>query len=111
MLYWLQYYMINDVAWIDNAHTEGFSLNDFCYKPISGEGCIVESPMQYFHDNLDSLSAYKNGDGADSIKVLATCVTPLPGESRACFDAIGTPVLTYAVFGDTQCQNVASECD
>ena len=101
MLYYLQQAMINDIAWMDDEHKTGFSLNDFCYKPISGEGCIVESPMQYFHDNLDSLSAYKNGDGADSIKVLATCVTPLPGESRACFDAIGTPVLTYAVFGDT----------
>jgi len=24
---------------------------------------------------------------------------------------MGTPVLTFAVFGDTQCQNVATECD
>jgi hypothetical protein len=22
-----------------------FTLDDFCYKPIIGEGCIVESPM------------------------------------------------------------------
>lgn len=27
-----------------------FTLNDFCYKPISGEGCLVESAMQYFQD-------------------------------------------------------------
>ena len=36
---------------------------------------------------------------------------PLPGEQRACFDSIGTPVLTYAIFGDTTCQNEATECD
>jgi hypothetical protein len=28
-----------------------FTLDDFCFKPISGEGCIVESPMQYFKSN------------------------------------------------------------
>ena len=72
--------MVNDIAWMDKDKTIGFNLNDFCYKPISGEGCIVESPMQYFHDDLDTLGHYTNGDGEHSIKVLATCVTPLPGE-------------------------------
>ena len=28
-----------------------FNLDAFCYKPISGEGCLVESPMQYFLNN------------------------------------------------------------
>ncbi len=36
---------------------------------------------------------------------------PLPGETRACFDSIGSPVLTFAIFGDTQCENEATECD
>jgi len=47
----------------------------------------------------------------EAIKTLATCVAPLPGEQRACFDSIGSPVLTYAIFGDTNCENVATECD
>lgn len=33
-----------------------FTLDDFCYKPITGEGCIVESPMQYFKSNLTLLN-------------------------------------------------------
>ncbi len=45
------------------------------------------------------------------VKDLATCVEPLPGETRACFDSIGSPVLTFAIFGDTQCENEATECD
>ena len=42
---------------------------------------------------------------------IATCTTPLEGETRACFDNIGTPVLTFAVFGDTRCDGTHSECD
>ena len=84
-----------------------FTLNDFCYKPISGEGCLVESPMQYFLNNDTILETYNN----DEIKTIATCITPLPGQTKACFDQMGTPVLTYAVFGDTHCTNKASECD
>ena len=84
-----------------------FNLESFCYKPISGEYCIVESAMQYFHNNQTILDDMTD----DDIKKLATCVEPLPGETRACFDDIGSPVLTFAIFGDTVCTNNATECD
>lgn len=45
MLWYLQDHITNDIAVKNNMN---FTLNDFCYKPISGEGCIIESPMQYF---------------------------------------------------------------
>ena len=32
-----------------------FTLDDFCYKPILGEGCLVTSPMEYWQDNLTTL--------------------------------------------------------
>jgi hypothetical protein len=44
-----------------------FKLDDFCYKPISGEGCIVESPMQYWQNNIDNLDACP----PDEIKTVA----------------------------------------
>ena len=103
-LYVLQNYMVNDAATVNNMN---FTLDNFCYKPISGEGCLVESAMQYFYDNKTILDTYDN----DEIKTIATCANPLPGETRACFDSIGTPVLTFAIFGDTTCENEASECD
>ena len=104
MLWYLQYHIVNDKATVNGMD---FTLDSFCYKPISGEGCIVESPMQYFHDKLDVMQSMNNTE----IKTLATCVAPLPGEQRACFDSIGSPVLTFAIFGDTTCQNEATECD
>jgi len=41
-LYWLEYYIASDTATL-NGMT--FTLDDFCYKPITGEGCLVESAM------------------------------------------------------------------
>ena len=52
-----------------------FTLDDFCYKPISGEGCLVESAMQYFLNDDTILESLTNPE----IKTLATCITPLPG--------------------------------
>ena len=104
MLYWLQHYIENDKASVNGME---FVLDDFCYKPITGKGCLVESAMQYFLNDNSILESMTD----DEIKELATCTTPLPGETRACFDSIGTPVLTFAIFGDTMCQNEATECD
>lgn len=32
-----------------------YKLDDFCYKPISGKGCIVTSPMEYWKMNMTEL--------------------------------------------------------
>lgn len=56
MLYYLQQHIQYDTAKVNDMD---FTLDDFCYKPISGiDGlsCIVESPMQYFHDDLSILT-------------------------------------------------------
>jgi hypothetical protein len=55
---------LNLVYYLQTAITFGeatlngltFTLDDFCYKPISGEGCIVESPMQYWKSNQTLLN-------------------------------------------------------
>lgn len=96
MLNVLNDHMVNDKAEVNSMD---FKLDDFCYKPISGEGCLVESAMQYFLNDEEILLGLNN----EAIKTLATCITPLPGQTKACFDELGTPVLTFAVFGDTQC--------
>jgi hypothetical protein len=37
-------------------------------------------------------------------KEVAQCIPPPNQTERTCFDAIGTPVLTYAVFGGITCE-------
>lgn len=85
----------------DTASLNGqtFTMDDFCYKPISGEGCLVESPMQYFKANLDTLN-----DPSVDPKIVAQCIPDPDATERVCFDSIGTPVLTYAVFGGISCE-------
>lgn len=80
-----------------------FTLDDFCYKPITGEGCIVESPMQYFKSNLTYLN-----EPTTNPKQIAQCIPPPDQTERTCFDEIGTPVLTYAVFGGIECEEGTS---
>ena len=57
MLSVLQNHIVNDKATVNNMD---FVLDDFCYKPISGEGCLVESPMQYFLNDESILQQYNN---------------------------------------------------
>ena len=42
LLYYLQLAFETDTAEVNGMK---YTLDDFCYKPISGEGCIAESPM------------------------------------------------------------------
>ena len=34
---------------------KNFTLDDLCYKPITGADCLIESPMQYFAGNVTYL--------------------------------------------------------
>ena len=61
--------------------------------------------MQYFKNNYDTLMA-------SDPKVVAQCIPPEDATERVCFDSIGTPVLTFAVFGGLTCEvGTGSECD
>lgn len=64
-----------------------YTLGDFCYKPISGKGCIVTSPMEYWKMNATELGKDQN------VKVTAQCIAPPDATERVCFDRIGVPVL------------------
>ena len=48
----LQRAIIGDIAYLNDIP---FTLDNFCYKPITGEGCLVESPIQYFKSNYTYL--------------------------------------------------------
>ena len=57
LLYYLQEAIINDIAEVKGMD---FILDDFCYKPITGEGCLVESPMQYFKSDKEYMDSKTN---------------------------------------------------
>ena len=53
LIYYLQKAFEEDTAEVNGMK---YTLDDFCYKPISGEGCLAESPMQYFKMNITYLN-------------------------------------------------------
>jgi Niemann-Pick C1 protein len=95
MLYYLQNAIEEGTASVNGMD---FKLDDFCYKPISGKGCIVTSPMQYWRSDLASLLKDKD------VKQTAQCVAPPDATERVCFDKIGVPVMQFTIFGGLKCE-------
>jgi Niemann-Pick C1 protein len=82
--------------------------DDFCFKPISGKGCIITSAMQYWQANLTRLL-----DDPD-IKETTKCIPPANATERVCFDQIGVPVMPFTILGRQRCvtpkENECSAC-
>ncbi|CAI5722164.1 unnamed protein product [Hyaloperonospora brassicae] len=78
----------------DNANVS-LQLEDFCYRPIRGKGCLVTSPFQYWLSNATLL------ENDPDIKLTAACQTTDPElQSHApCMDENGVPVMRNVVFG------------
>lgn len=70
-----------------NVNNKDYIIDDFCYKPITGKGCIVTSPMQYWKTDLQKLK-----DDPD-VKLTSQCIAPPGATERICFDKIGVPVM------------------
>lgn len=102
LMYYLQLAMEEGISTVNGID---YTMDDFCYKPISGEGCLEESPMGYWQMNLQTLLA------DPCVKCTAQCIPPPDATTRICFDQIGTPVLAFAVFGGTTCEaGTSGEC-
>ena len=52
MLYHLQMAIEEGTTTVNG---EDYKVDDFCYKPITGQYCIVTSPMQYWRSSLTEL--------------------------------------------------------
>ena len=94
LLYYLQEAIENTEVAFEGAHYE---IGDFCFRPITGEGCMVTSPTEFWKMDLEEIQ--KDADP----KKTAQCI-PTPEQSgRICFDRIGVPVQVNAIFGGTVC--------
>lgn len=74
-----------------------YQLDDFCFKPILGKGCLVTSPMGFWKDDYNEMMA--DGD----VKKTAQCIPQKNQTGRVCFDKNGIPVQVNAIFGGTTC--------
>jgi len=82
MLYWVSLAISNEVY---NFNGVNISHSDFCFKPISGKGCLVTSALGYWQGNLTKLKADPD------IKETTKCIPPANATERVCFNEIGVP--------------------
>lgn len=75
-----------------------YRLDDFCYKPITGKGCLVTSPMGFWKMNQTEIPST-----SEQVKIDAQCIPRADQSGRICFDRTGVPVQVSAIFGGTTC--------
>ncbi|KAF0695249.1 Aste57867_13917 [Aphanomyces stellatus] len=71
------------------------TLDDLCFRPIPGKGCLVESPLQYWRGNASIMTSDPD------IKLTIVCQTIHPSLTSfsPCLDQNGVPVMRDVVFG------------
>ena len=84
---------------------KNMTVSDFCYKPISGKGCMITSATNFW---LENRTAMEESD----VKEVAKCLKTGTEGEMPCFDSIGTPIQINAIFGMQGCEGgeEVSEC-
>lgn len=89
-------------AIMNTADSAGTTLDDICYKPVAGKGCLVESPLNYVKSNWTFLSNMTE----TNLQYALQCASPsliAPGMRKPCWSAIGVPAMKDVVLGGQRC--------
>ena len=73
-----------------------YGIEDFCYKPITGQGWLITSPMGFWKMNQTEIPKT-----VEQVKIDAQCIPKPDQTGRIWFDRIGVPVQVNAIFGGT----------
>ncbi len=93
------YYLQNNISTSKiEFNDKNWTINDLCYKPINGKGCLIISPMSLWKNNLTSLKNTKN------IKDTANCIYKMGENTIPCLDDIGIPVKFSSILGKENCE-------
>ncbi|CAM9116689.1 unnamed protein product [Choristocarpus tenellus] len=87
---------IESINITSNINGQTIGLDSLCFRPIDGEGCLVESPSQFWLNDPVLLAS----DPSTSLTAACHTVDPFLSGRSPCMDQIGTPVMTNVVFGD-----------
>eukprot|EP01138_Halocafeteria_seosinensis_P004784 gb/GECG01004892.1/.p1 GENE.gb/GECG01004892.1/~~gb/GECG01004892.1/.p1 ORF type:complete len:1113 (+),score=109.87 gb/GECG01004892.1/:1-3339(+) len=71
----------------------GKKLDNICYKPIEGRGCLVESPTNYWKSNMSLIEATDPLDIQKRVQCL----------NSDCQTDIGSPVMNSVILGKSKC--------
>lgn len=65
---------------------KNYNVSDFCFKPVSDQGCLITSPMDFWKMNLDEM---KNDP---DIKETPKCLKKKSKDNIPCTDKSGVPI-------------------
>ena len=90
---------------IDFLNTK-WSIDDLCYKPVSGKGCMITSPTNFWKEDYEKFKEEKD------LKIVSKCLQSLGEDTMPCFDKIGTPIQLDAIFGAQGCEGdeIITDC-
>ncbi|CAN0344720.1 unnamed protein product, partial [Laminaria digitata] len=86
---------IQGASFVSAVDGEARGFESLCFKPIDGEGCLVESPAQYWLDDPVVLA----GDPSPSLTAACQTSDAFLATRSPCMDKAGS-LLRYMVFGD-----------
>lgn len=94
---------------LSTRDSSGTALDDVCFKPIAGKGCIVESPTNYFR----SERSFLNRATLEDIQRATLCVPNATGNPSdvPCMSSIGVPVMPEVILGGISCNTTAKNPD
>lgn len=112
----LQTAIINGTAAVPSADAAGapgtgpfappptVTLNDLCYKPILGEGCLIETPLDYLLSDAAAIAVVNATEiqFAVDAQAIAALNALHPGYSPG-WSAIHTPLLKSVILGGYDC--------
>lgn len=82
-----------------------WSLDDLCYKPISGKDCLITSPTNFWKDDYEK---FKN---EEDLKNVSKCLQSIEEDTLPCIDKMGMPIQLDAIFGGQGCEGNEKDTD
>ena len=69
----------------NTTDSRGHKLDDLCYKPIRGKGCIIESPLNYWRSNRTAIEIATPRE----LQLATACVASISSGLIPCLSKIG----------------------
>jgi len=88
---------------INSSYMQTKTLRDLCFTPIPSKGCMIQSPFQYFQNNIQLIESQTNDQ---VLKHVYSCAFGDQTLVAKCMSEIGIPLYYKQVMGGATFTNV-----
>ena len=87
----------------NGVSSSGYKLSDFCFRPIKDQGCIIESPLNYWKSNATTIKMSSQECLEDAVACRWCSDLDTDTLGTACLAKIGAPAMQPVILGGTKC--------